>query len=92
MNLSIIGSSNQDDFAGTDGRRRRQGSRHRYLDLVRQMRQIDLYRRAAADFLQDCYFLEMMETGSMSLCRMDCSLRLSHLRVTPDQLVSVSVP
>src|ERR1700691_2649201 len=33
-----------------------------------------------------------METPSMSLGRMDCWLRLSHLRVTPDQFVSVTVP
>jgi hypothetical protein len=28
----------------------------------------------------------------MSLCKMDCWLRLSHLSVTPDQLLSVTVP
>jgi hypothetical protein len=28
----------------------------------------------------------------MSLCKMDCSLRLSHLRVTPAQVLSVTVP
>jgi hypothetical protein len=28
----------------------------------------------------------------MSLCRIDCRPRLSHLRVTPDQLASVTVP
>ena len=38
------------------------------------------------------HFLDTAETGSMSLCRMDCSPRLSHVKVIPDQVVSVTVP
>src|SRR5437016_299202 len=34
----------------------------------------------------------MTETSSMSLCKMDCSLRLSHLRVIPAQVLSQTVP
>jgi multidrug resistance efflux pump len=34
----------------------------------------------------------MTETASKSLCKMDCSLRLSHLRVTPAQVLSVTMP
>lgn len=32
----------------------------------------------------------MMPTAPMSLCMMDCWLRLSHFKVTPDQFASVT--
>jgi hypothetical protein len=38
------------------------------------------------------HFLGTSTTASMSLCRMDCSPRLSHSRVTLDRSVSVTVP
>src|SRR6202021_2083882 len=31
-------------------------------------------------------------TSTISLCKMDCWLRLSHFNVTPDQFFSVTVP
>jgi hypothetical protein len=37
------------------------------------------------------HFLDKTPTASMSLCITDCWLRLSHFKVTPDQLVSVTV-
>src|SRR6266567_998606 len=38
------------------------------------------------------YFSGMRKTICMSLCSTDCWSRLSHLRVTPDQFFSVTVP
>jgi len=38
-----------------------------------------------------CHFFEMRNANFMSLCKMDCSPRLSHLRDTPDQFLSVTV-
>jgi hypothetical protein len=37
-------------------------------------------------------FLQTPTTMVMSLCKIDCLPRLSHLRMTPDQFVSVTVP
>jgi hypothetical protein len=51
------------------------------------------FRRYGLRFqlLHGDHFFEMTETSFMSLCRTDCSLRLSHLRVTPAQFFSVTV-
>lgn len=67
--------------------------RHRRVSRAVAGRAFDFRRRGfRLHILHGNHFLEIMETAFMSLCRMDCSLRLSHLRVTPDQLVSVTVP
>lgn len=59
----------------------------------RRNRAFDLRRHGCRlHVLRGDHFLDTAETGSMSLCRMDCSPWLSHVRVIPHQVVSVTVP